>query len=44
MTQSMVFSCGGRVAFYSGDLKLLVDDFSAALPTVFMAVPRVLQR
>ena len=35
---------GARISYYSGSLRNLVDDLQAARPTLFIAVPRVLQR
>ncbi|KAL6606162.1 hypothetical protein ACP70R_041815 [Stipagrostis hirtigluma subsp. patula] len=35
---------GSKIGFWRGDVKLLVDDIAALRPTVFCAVPRVLDR
>lgn len=35
---------GARISYYSGSLRNLVDDLHFAKPTLFIAVPRVLQR
>ncbi|TKW20133.1 hypothetical protein SEVIR_4G065300v4 [Setaria viridis] len=35
---------GSKIGFWRGDVKLLVDDIAALKPTVFCAVPRVLDR
>lgn len=35
---------GVRISYYSGSLKNLIDDLQVAKPTLFIAVPRVLQR
>jgi long-chain acyl-CoA synthetase len=42
--EAMIFGCGGKVGFYSGDIKLLLDDITALDPTVFAGVPRVFAR
>uniref|UniRef100_A0A670XX23 Arachidonate--CoA ligase n=1 Tax=Pseudonaja textilis TaxID=8673 RepID=A0A670XX23_PSETE len=44
VVQSTVYSFGGRVGFFQGDIKLLVDDMKALKPTIFPVVPRVLNR
>ena len=36
--------CGARIGFYSGDVKLLIDDIQALKPTIFVSVPRLLNR
>nr|CDS30767.1 long chain fatty acid coenzyme A ligase 5 [Hymenolepis microstoma] len=38
------FGRGAAVGFYGGDLRRLSDDILALRPTLFVAVPRVLQR
>lgn len=43
-SHAMFIGCGGKVGFYSGDVKLLLDDLSALKPTVFIGVPRVYAR
>ena len=35
---------GARISYYSGSLRNLISDLQAAKPTLFIAVPRVLQR
>ena len=35
---------GGRVGFYQGDVRLLMDDIGALRPTIFPTVPRLLNR
>lgn len=42
--EALFFGCGGKIGFYSGDIKLLLDDLSALKPTVFIGVPRVYAR
>uniref|UniRef100_A0A8C5S685 Long-chain-fatty-acid--CoA ligase n=1 Tax=Laticauda laticaudata TaxID=8630 RepID=A0A8C5S685_LATLA len=44
VVQSTMYSFGGRVGFFQGDIKLLVDDMKALKPTIFPVVPRVLNR
>ncbi len=44
ITHCFVFSCGGRIAFYSGQLTALVGDFVTARPTILMGPPRIFQR
>ncbi|GFO39453.1 long-chain-fatty-acid--coa ligase 1 [Plakobranchus ocellatus] len=35
---------GARIGFFSGDIKLLMDDLAALKPTFFPSVPRLLNR
>jgi long-chain acyl-CoA synthetase len=42
--QNAVYMVGGCVGFFSGDIKDLADDMRALRPTVFPAVPRLLNR
>lgn len=35
---------GAAIAYWQGDVKLLLDDVDAAKPTVFCGVPRVFDR
>lgn len=35
---------GGRIAFYQGDIKLLNEDIKEFKPTIFVTVPRLLNR
>lgn len=35
---------GGAIGFWQGKVPLLVDDLAALKPTIFIAVPRVLDR
>ncbi|KAI4977044.1 long chain acyl-CoA synthetase 4-like [Hordeum vulgare subsp. vulgare] len=44
MFEEVFISHGSRIGFWRGDVKLLVDDIAALRPTVFCAVPRVLDR
>ncbi|KAK9062743.1 hypothetical protein SSX86_019932 [Deinandra increscens subsp. villosa] len=40
----LFISTGASVGFWRGDIKLLIDDLKELKPTVFCAVPRVLDR
>uniref|UniRef100_A0A671LRI1 Arachidonate--CoA ligase n=1 Tax=Sinocyclocheilus anshuiensis TaxID=1608454 RepID=A0A671LRI1_9TELE len=42
--QTVLYSVGGRVGFFQGDIRLLPDDMKALQPTVFPVVPRLLNR
>lgn len=42
--EEVFISHGSKIGFWRGDVKLLVDDIGALKPTVFCAVPRVLDR
>nr|BAX25027.1 putative ACS1 [Oryza officinalis] len=42
--EEVFISHGSKIGFWRGDVKLLVDDIAALKPTVFCAVPRVLDR
>ncbi|XP_029417956.1 long-chain-fatty-acid--CoA ligase 5 isoform X2 [Nannospalax galili] len=44
IVQAVLFSCGGRVGFFQGDIRLLPDDMKTLKPTVFPTVPRLLNR
>ncbi|XP_032081341.1 long-chain-fatty-acid--CoA ligase 5 [Thamnophis elegans] len=44
VVQTTVYSIGGKVGFFQGDIKLLVDDMKALKPTLFPVVPRLLNR
>jgi long-chain acyl-CoA synthetase len=35
---------GGKIGFYQGDIKKLVDDMKEVKPTIFCTVPRLLNR
>ncbi|XP_037660332.1 long-chain-fatty-acid--CoA ligase 5 isoform X2 [Choloepus didactylus] len=39
-----MYSCGARVGFFQGDIRLLPDDMKTLKPTVFPVVPRLLNR
>ncbi|OBS72972.1 hypothetical protein A6R68_12451, partial [Neotoma lepida] len=41
---AVIFSCGGKVGFFQGDIRLLPDDMKVLKPTVFPTVPRLLNR
>ncbi|CAI8013955.1 Long-chain-fatty-acid--CoA ligase 5 [Geodia barretti] len=40
----IMFMCGGRIAFFGGDIKRLVNDIQVVRPTIFVSVPRLLNR
>lgn len=40
----VIYSCGARVGFFQGDIRLLPDDMKTLKPTVFPSVPRLLNR
>lgn len=40
----MVYMCGAKVGFFQGDVKLLIEDMQALKPTLFVSVPRLLNR
>jgi long-chain acyl-CoA synthetase len=44
VVQSIIYTEGGRVGFFSGDIKELPDDLVALRPTIMPVVPRVLNR
>ncbi|XP_048590128.1 long-chain-fatty-acid--CoA ligase 6 isoform X2 [Nematostella vectensis] len=44
VNQIVIFMNGGKIGFFNGDIKKLLDDFKTLRPTVFGAVPRLLNR
>ncbi|NXV76491.1 ACSL5 ligase, partial [Atlantisia rogersi] len=44
VVQTVVYSCGAKVGFFQGDIKLLTEDMKALKPTLFPVVPRLLNR
>ncbi|KAG9338361.1 hypothetical protein JZ751_025920 [Albula glossodonta] len=44
VVQTVLYSAGGRVGFFQGDIKLLPDDMKTLQPTIFPVVPRLLNR
>ncbi|NXQ93140.1 ACSL5 ligase, partial [Sagittarius serpentarius] len=44
IVQTVVYSCGAKVGFFQGDIKLLTDDMKTLKPTLFPVVPRLLNR
>nr|KAF6321968.1 acyl-CoA synthetase long chain family member 5 [Pipistrellus kuhlii] len=44
VVQIVVYSCGARVGFFQGDIRLLPDDMKTLKPTLFPVVPRLLNR
>lgn len=44
IVQFVVYTCGARVGFFQGDIRLLPNDMKTLQPTVFPVVPRLLNR
>uniref|UniRef100_A0A8D2M9Q5 Long-chain-fatty-acid--CoA ligase n=1 Tax=Zonotrichia albicollis TaxID=44394 RepID=A0A8D2M9Q5_ZONAL len=44
VVQTVVYSCGAKVGFFQGDIRLLTDDMKTLKPTLFPVVPRLLNR
>ncbi|NXB10214.1 ACSL5 ligase, partial [Cnemophilus loriae] len=44
VVQAVVYSCGAKVGFFQGDIRLLSDDMKTLKPTLFPVVPRLLNR
>lgn len=44
VVQSVVMTEGGRIGFFSGNIRTLADDIKTLRPTVLPVVPRVLNR
>ncbi|KAL0973937.1 hypothetical protein UPYG_G00213180 [Umbra pygmaea] len=42
--QGLLMMHGGRIGFFQGDIRLLMDDLATLRPTVFPVVPRLLNR
>lgn len=42
--EALIFSTGGRVGYFTGDIKLLLGDMEMLRPTIFAGVPRVFAR
>eukprot|EP00123_Amoebidium_parasiticum_P013939 comp22236_c0_seq1/m.32797 comp22236_c0_seq1/g.32797 ORF comp22236_c0_seq1/g.32797 comp22236_c0_seq1/m.32797 type:complete len:688 (-) comp22236_c0_seq1:594-2657(-) len=42
--QSIMYMIGARVGFYRGDTRLVLEDLKLLKPSVFISVPRVLNR
>jgi long-chain acyl-CoA synthetase len=43
-TQAILFMNGSKIGFFSGDIKCLVEDIQILKPTIFISVPRLLNR
>ena len=41
---SIFINCGGKIGLYSGDYNNIKDDLAVLKPTVFLSVPRLLNR
>nr|XP_060624391.1 long-chain-fatty-acid--CoA ligase 5-like [Anolis sagrei ordinatus]XP_060624392.1 long-chain-fatty-acid--CoA ligase 5-like [Anolis sagrei ordinatus]XP_060624393.1 long-chain-fatty-acid--CoA ligase 5-like [Anolis sagrei ordinatus] len=44
VVQTVLYSNGGKVGFFQGDIRLLTDDMKVLKPTIFPVVPRLLNR
>ncbi|XP_065779398.1 long-chain-fatty-acid--CoA ligase 5 isoform X1 [Muntiacus reevesi] len=44
VVQTVVYSCGAKVGFFQGDIRLLPDDMKTLKPTLFPTVPRLLNK
>lgn len=44
LAQLMMFTYGGKVGFFGGNTRKILDDLQALKPTLFISVPRVLNR
>ncbi|XP_005520795.1 PREDICTED: long-chain-fatty-acid--CoA ligase 5 [Pseudopodoces humilis] len=44
VVQTIMYSCGAKVGFFQGDIRLLTDDMKTLKPTLFPVVPRLLNR
>ncbi|XP_052759964.1 long-chain-fatty-acid--CoA ligase 1-like isoform X2 [Mya arenaria] len=44
LCEACMYSCGGKIGFFQGDVRKLMDDIKELKPTVFPSVPRLLNR
>lgn len=44
LCEGCVYTSGGRIGFFQGDVRKLLDDIKELQPTVFPSVPRLLNR
>lgn len=44
LAQLMLFTYGGKVGFYGGNARNILEDLQVLKPTIFVSVPRVLNR
>jgi long-chain acyl-CoA synthetase len=44
VVEEFALSCGASIGYWQGDVKKLTDDVAALKPSLFVAVPRVLER
>lgn len=44
LMEIIIFACGGRIGYSTGDPLVLLEDISHLKPTLFPAVPRLLNR
>ncbi|CAL8328411.1 long-chain-fatty-acid--CoA ligase 1 isoform X2 [Gadus morhua] len=44
MVEGLLLVHGGRIGYFQGDIRLLMDDLATLKPTIFPVVPRLLNR
>lgn len=44
VTHATLFMTGGKMGFFTGDVKNLVTDIQELKPNIFVSVPRLLNR
>ncbi|XP_069487601.1 long-chain-fatty-acid--CoA ligase 1 isoform X1 [Ambystoma mexicanum] len=44
IVEAVILAHGGRIGFFQGDIRLLMDDLKVLQPTIFPVVPRLLNR
>jgi long-chain acyl-CoA synthetase len=44
VAEETMLSIGGRIGYWQGNPKLLLDDVGALKPTIFVGVPRIFDR
>ncbi|XP_052240427.1 long-chain-fatty-acid--CoA ligase 5-like isoform X2 [Dreissena polymorpha] len=44
LCEACMYTCGGKIGFFQGDVRTLLDDIKELQPTVFPSVPRLLNR
>ena len=42
--EELLLSVGAGIGYWRGNVKLLMEDVAALQPTIFVAVPRILER
>lgn len=43
-SQAVIQCLGGKIGFFQGDIKLITDDIKELKPTIFVTVPRLMNR